>query len=213
MFSEGDLVDRGPDSLHTLLMTQYPWFHAVRGNHEEFICQFMAGKESAIGRNHIANGGEWFYNLSDEAKHAVLALVRALPFSISVDTAFGKIGIVHAGALDDWNRHCESWENYATLSKTALEKLYHRTLWSRKRIRDQIETPVENITKVFVGHSPVPQVTILGNVHYIDTGCGAGGWPMEWLDAGYAPSLTAVELTEPLVYHRQERLDPVLVYR
>lgn len=212
-FMEGDLVDRGPHSLDMLLMTRLPWFHAQRGNHEEFICQYMDGKPSAIGRCHIENGGEWFYNLPEEGKIAALELVRALPFCMSIDTAFGTVGMSHAGVLDDWNTHVDSWMNHASLSKNKLEKLYHRTLWSRSRIKNNVTTPVTGVPLVMVGHSPVPEVCALGNVLYIDTGCGAGRWPAAWQEAGYNPRLTAVELTSPLVYHHQERLDTVVIYR
>ena len=35
IFSVGDLVDRGPDSLKCLELVFEPWFHSVLGNHEE----------------------------------------------------------------------------------------------------------------------------------------------------------------------------------
>lgn len=208
-FMAGDLVDRGPHSLEMLAMTQYPWFHSVRGNHEQFICQVMAGEVDAVRDDHQKNGGGWFYDLSEEAKQATLELVRALPFSLSIDCDFGTVGLAHAGVLDDWNEHVTSWENYTELSKNKLEKLYHRTVWSRKRIRDNNRTPVEGVSLVIVGHSVVPEPIFLGNVHYIDTGCGAGRWPVEWLCKGYRPRLTAVELSTPLRHYHQERLDIV----
>ena len=34
MFSVGDLVDRGPDSVSCLSLIQEPWFNAVLANHE-----------------------------------------------------------------------------------------------------------------------------------------------------------------------------------
>ena len=209
MFSVGDLVDRGPDSLQALLMTQYPWFHVTRGNHEEFICQYMAGKESALRRNHTANGGTWFYQLSPEEKQAVLDVVRALPFSLEIETSFGLVGVTHAGVLGSWTQHCTDWNDYLTLSKSKLEKLYHRTLWSRSRLRDNDTTIVDGAELVVVGHCPVNHPAMLGNVLYVDTGCGAWRWPAAWRTAGTLPALTAVELTQPLCFHRQERVDSV----
>jgi len=211
--SVGDLTDRGPHSLETLLLTRHPWFHAIRGNHEEFIVQYLAGHERAVGRNHIGNGGEWFYDLDDATRELAGELVRALPYGAAIETDFGTIALSHAGTLDDWKEHCDSWEQFAELSKTKREKLHHRTLWSRSRIKDRRETPVTNVTTVMVGHSPVPAVGALGNTLYIDTGCGAGRWPQEWIAQGYQPRLTAVELANPLVFHEQERLDTVMIYR
>ena len=37
LFSVGELIDRGPDSLACLQLLQQPWFYAVLGNHEA-IC-------------------------------------------------------------------------------------------------------------------------------------------------------------------------------
>ena len=35
LFCTGDLVDRGPESHLALEWLAYPWFHSVRGNHED----------------------------------------------------------------------------------------------------------------------------------------------------------------------------------
>lgn len=42
LFSVGDLVDRGPDSLKCLQLLAEPWFHAVMGNHEAMLANFFA---------------------------------------------------------------------------------------------------------------------------------------------------------------------------
>ena len=40
LFSVGDLIDRGSDSLGCLALLEKPWFYAVRGNHEEMLLDF-----------------------------------------------------------------------------------------------------------------------------------------------------------------------------
>jgi hypothetical protein len=40
LISVGDLVDRGPESLLALGWLAKPWFHAVRGNHEDMLCMY-----------------------------------------------------------------------------------------------------------------------------------------------------------------------------
>lgn len=211
LYSVGDLVDRGPDSIQCLSLVKEPWFHAVRGNHEAFICQYF--QDPDMGRTHLANGGEWFYDLSQEGKQAVRDLALTLPFSLDIQTDFGLIGLVHAGVWENWPDHCATWECHREISKTLTAKLYHRTLWSRTRLRNNDQSPVAGVHLVMVGHSPVPQPTLLGNTLYVDTGCGAGYLPRDWLDQGYQPYLTAVELVSPLVYHTQPRLDTLTVYR
>ena len=37
LFSVGDLIDRGPRSREALEWLAQPWFHAVRGNHEQLL--------------------------------------------------------------------------------------------------------------------------------------------------------------------------------
>lgn len=62
MFSVGDLIDRGKDSMKCLELTREKWFHAVRGNHEQMLIDgyYKGGDHSVI---HRFNGGEWFYQL------------------------------------------------------------------------------------------------------------------------------------------------------
>src|SRR3546814_7017992 len=40
IFSVGDLADRGPDSMGCLRLLREPWFHAVRGNHEDMLLDY-----------------------------------------------------------------------------------------------------------------------------------------------------------------------------
>ena len=50
IFSVGDLVDRGTQSKDALNWMAQPWFHAVRGNHEEMAIYYPAdsGKKRVI---------------------------------------------------------------------------------------------------------------------------------------------------------------------
>lgn len=41
VLSGGDLIDRGPDSLGTLELLEEPWFHAVLGNHELMLLNYL----------------------------------------------------------------------------------------------------------------------------------------------------------------------------
>lgn len=40
LFSVGDLVDRGPECRDVLDWLAKPWFHPVRGNHDDYVCRF-----------------------------------------------------------------------------------------------------------------------------------------------------------------------------
>lgn len=43
LFSVGDLIDRGPQSERVLQWLMQPWFHAVRGNHEQIAMEYLDG--------------------------------------------------------------------------------------------------------------------------------------------------------------------------
>ena len=41
LFSVGDLIDKGKDSPGGLALLRQPWFHAVKGNHEEMMLDYL----------------------------------------------------------------------------------------------------------------------------------------------------------------------------
>ena len=98
LFSVGDLVDRGPQTLDVdQWLLRKPWFHAARGNHEQMtIDSHAAGRTSAERGLHFANGGAWFYSLSGVEQAYYAAILADLPLVMEVETTQGLIGIVHA---------------------------------------------------------------------------------------------------------------------
>jgi len=61
VFSVGDLIDRGPDSLACLELLNQRWFYAVRGNHEQMMIDW------AFGEGHDSwklNFGNWTDSLA-----------------------------------------------------------------------------------------------------------------------------------------------------
>ena len=47
LFSVGDIIDRGPDSLKCVELLNEPWFFTVRGNHEQAAIDYSKGFMSA----------------------------------------------------------------------------------------------------------------------------------------------------------------------
>jgi len=118
MFSVGDLVDRGPDSLECLMLLKEPWFHAVLANHEQMMIEAFDG--GYMGQFWLQNGGFWAFSalqdwqnrtsfITDELKrpppptHENLRLfdtldyARELPYLITVKMKNGKrFHIIHA---------------------------------------------------------------------------------------------------------------------
>lgn len=108
MFSVGDLVDRGEDSLWCLGLLREPWFHAVLSNHEDMMFQSFHGPiQERLGWAYLwRNNGGWWANdlINDELNTDDAAelrdlqhLVKQLPYLITVKMKDGKrFHIIHA---------------------------------------------------------------------------------------------------------------------
>lgn len=180
LFSVGDLVDRGPHSEEAVEWVGYPWFHAVRGNHEEMAIGVASGKHDH--GLYCLNGGGWFVALEPTRQKEIADAFESLPVAIEVELKNGKAGIIHAEVPGgDWKAFCD--QIVSPISNNKRKHLMEFALWSRDKIARNDDTHVAGIDYVFVGHTPVDHPRILGNVHYIDTG------------AVYQRHLTMVEIS------------------
>ena len=166
LFSVGDLIDRGPESPLVAEWLAKDWFHAVQGNHETIIQSYVNIPPHQWG-NH---GVEWFYDLTQDDRKKYAALLKPLPLVLEVDTANGKVGIIHAECLHrDWNLFIEAIEEgKGSTFRTAVLCC----TWSRERYLNKDETPVDNIHAIVVGHSRTKGLMQLGNHYYIDSTSG-----------------------------------------
>ncbi len=169
LFSVGDLVDRGPDSDRSLEWLAKPWFHAVRGNHEQMAIDVIAGKQdSGIYRD---NGGEWYLRLPLAQQQLFADGFCGLPFAIDIETSRGTIGLVHADIdTGSWSGFVSALESFDRLSIVRQRQLSEVALWSRERITFSDTAGVPDLHALIVGHTPGIEVRKLGNVFFIDTG-------------------------------------------
>lgn len=182
LFSVGDLVDRGPESEQVLEWIGRPWFHAVRGNHEEMAIRWAAGDRSF--EQHYADwGGAWMMNLPAARQKIFATAFDRLPYAIDVDTHQGLIGIVHA---EVWGRSWQGMVDALTLASNSadLRRIAQQALWTTYRIETNWQDPVEGVHAVVAGHATVDHIRQFGNAYYIDTG--------GWRDGG---EFTVVDLT------------------
>lgn len=161
LFSVGDLVDRGPECEDVIKWLNFPWFHPVRGNHDDYVCRYDT---CDIG-NWMQNGGSWFVGLPDLEQRNYQVMFQELPLAIEVETDRGLIGIVHADpCVSDWSLLPAFMGN--RLGRNSL-------MWSRKRMENDDDSEVLGVRAVIVGHTPTQSGPIkLGNVLHIDT----AGW-------------------------------------
>ncbi|MEW9678141.1 metallophosphoesterase [Pseudomonas sp. TE50-2] len=166
LFSVGDLVDRGPGSAQALQWLAEPWFHAVQGNHESLAVNHLRGGRVDLDMYRAAGGG-WFLDLPRAEQVRFVEVFERLPIALQVDTAGGPVGLLHADSpFDDWTQLCASLQ--------AGDDLQVREVcqWSRRRLKEGDSRPVKGLRALLVGHTPVLEIKVLGNVWHLDT----GGW-------------------------------------
>ena len=167
VFSVGDMIDRGPESIRAIEFLNYPWFHAIRGNHEQMLLD--AAESLPVSRNWVTfNGGNWWRDIPDHLQPRIRAVIQQLPLAIEVDTPKGRIGVVHADIPTGL-----PWKDFVNLLSSDRD-VQDQALWSRSRFK-QIQLmgrtqPVSGIDMIIFGHTPVSKPVHEGNVIYIDTG-------------------------------------------
>ena len=172
LFSVGDLVDRGPESMQALEWLEKPWFHAVAGNHEDMAITWGNGGGS-VG-HYAANGGGWNIANDDVTKRTIALAFEALPIAIEIETELGTVGVVHADCpAPSWGQFTSSLES-DLISDMERMHLIAMAQWSRNRCDCGDPRGVEGVRAVVVGHTPMNHMVMLGNVIYIDTGCWLG---------------------------------------
>jgi serine/threonine protein phosphatase 1 len=170
LFSVGDLVDRGPECDRALEFLAHPWFHAVRGNHEDMAIRWPNGNMDA--HHYTMNGGGWNVSNPPAAQRAFSDAFDALPIAMDVETEAGLIGVVHADCpFPAWRDFMIALE-HPDLPRSQRKAVLECAMWSRARIGQEDRSIVEGVRAVIVGHTPLKHSAVLGNVHYIDT----GGW-------------------------------------
>lgn len=168
LFSVGDLVNRGNQSPEVTSWLDYPWFHAICGNHELITMRRVLGVPT-IAPDVTDFSQPWLDALLPDERLRIAARFAVLPVVMEVDTKAGPVGIVHADCP------CDDWEAMRTLNwgeRDDHDPVVNTCLWSIERYQRRYTGIVRNIRAVIHGHLTLSVAEKLGNVHYIDT----GGW-------------------------------------
>ncbi len=129
MFSVGDLVDRGPNSVGCLALLDEEWFHAVIGNHEVLFYDAVASwddndntpiyKKSYTLNTWMSNGGYWIEDrnqmrgMTNAKLQHILDNVKNLPNIIRISGYEKTVNITHA----------ELYSNVVDLNEELIENL------------------------------------------------------------------------------------------
>ncbi len=169
LVSVGDLIDRGENSLACLELITEPWFHAVRGNHEELMIRSIINKCDNHLSCWLSNGANWYFDLNQEDRMYANDLVRIaseLPYVIEVNHKGKKTVVCHANYPSD--------EYSGEIEKEDL----HDIIWDRSRINNLksngLITTIKGADHFVFGHTPVRRDISAGNCNWIDTGAVFG---------------------------------------
>lgn len=179
MFSVGDLVDRGPDSYHTACLIYQPWFHSVRGNHDQMFISCFIGTDDQLNAHYVLRYGGWMYDGQRTMQQlAALAadMESMMPYIISVGEGNTRFNVVHAELIKDNVAVSDDDIDAFNFTPSEVESM----LWGRElaagiaaprtlnsaKVYDQT-----NLSLTYCGHTPVAKVYKQLNQVFIDRGC------------------------------------------
>ena len=174
MFSVGDLCDRGPDSVGCLSLMYEPWFHAVRGNHEQMMIDSVINNNNNVWENWIYNGGNWYNRIDIDLLKQLAEKANELPYIIVIGKeSEQRFNIVHAElfkAADEALVADEDIDEWFFQLGQEDNMIWGRTIASNKSLYRQKRIDNPGLSTTFVGHTPVGVPFKCLNHVFIDTG-------------------------------------------
>ena len=174
LFSVGDLVDRGTDSLAAVDLIDKPWFYPVLGNHEDSLIAVATGAM----RRHAwyAIGGAWAETLGDDQLATLAVRLAKLPLVRIVGDGPRRFNVLHAEFFGS-----DADLDAAEFSDTTRTQL----LWGRGLALGQADPERQRgLSPTYCGHTPVRAVKQIGAQIFIDTGAFASEGRLTIVEAG-----------------------------
>lgn len=184
VLSVGDLIDRGPESLDTLALIEEPWFHAVLGNHEMMLLNYLGYYGSRVhSRKSFPSGsGSWVNEAASRHRKKLSRLadrLASLPLAINVHGPI-PFNVTHGDLLPlgDSQRSlldepgvCVHVADSATSSRRNIGEAM-KSGFVDLDFADQpvqvSDAPFGELPLTYVGHSPLARVTVHRSYVYID---------------------------------------------
>lgn len=187
LFSVGDLIDRGEDSLAALQLLQEPWFFAVLGNHERMMLDYLLEPERPS--LWLENGGDWHLSVERALLSALTEQVRQLPLIRIVGEGRNRFQVVHA-QMPEADRFLDrvlgpddvefaTWSRQLFRSAEAFQ-IYHGITEPNGKLVSIEEVknlphyqPIDiDHALTFCGHSVIPRPMLWRSHFLLDTGAG-----------------------------------------
>ncbi len=178
LFSVGDLIDRGPDSLGCLRLLREPWFHAVRGNHEEMLLDYAYPTSApytygSAAKDFYSNGGSWVLDLGksdcDEMWQDLTPRVAKLPYVITVGEGPAQFHVAHAELMTGRADESNTWYNRLDPGKKevltdeqitdeVIAKMIEPITWGRRLVRKGRDSKASEVVtpygRLAISHRP-----------------------------------------------------------
>lgn len=171
IFSLGDLIDRGPNSLQAFSYISKPWFYSIMGNHEVMMIDAIMLNERKNFWHYC--GGDWAKLLPEEDLRAYCHTLLSLPLAIEIPISLSqKVGLIHANlpVTCDWRdvvKHLSKLDADAYTSDLLIETI----LWAKFNVHDELSLrKVLNIEHVFHGHTVKSEIQTFANRTFMDLG-------------------------------------------
>jgi len=168
LFFLGDLCNRGRDSIKCIELLINPSFKSftVEGNHEQMLLELANSKDTQTLLSRHEVGGQWaldcYQNEPSRFKFLTGILMYNCFNAITVNTPYGRIGLIHSQAPDDW----------AVFDKPEIDDdVLTSGMHSRAKFNTPAEelAPVANIDITLHGHTNSNTVVVKHNMVWIDT--------------------------------------------
>ena len=177
LFALGDLVDRGPRSTHALAWMESGRIAlSVRGNHEQMLLERIEGAETFPGEVSWAMHPWFLHDVARTDWGRWKEMLRALPIAVSVATAHGAVGLVHAAPT---TRHWDTMLGQLAAGDTDTMELAissnaraHRDARRAGHEGVPVDGRIDGVRAVLTGHAVVAEPFTTANVWHIDTGAG-----------------------------------------
>lgn len=188
VLSVGDLVNRGPESLDTLALIEEPWFHAVLGNHELMLLNYLGyyGSRLHSRKSFPSGSGQWVNEASSRHRKKLARLadrLASLPLAIHVEGP-SPFNVTHGDLhpLGDCQRSLLDEPGvsvHVADSATSSRRNIGEAMKSGFVDLDFAGRPVQvsdapfgELPLTYVGHSPLARVTVHRSYVYIDQRVG-----------------------------------------
>lgn len=184
LISVGDLVDRGPLNMECVDLVYQPWFHCVRGNHEQMMIDtIIDGNQNAMD-TWLYNGGMWS---ASENRHDLMTAAQRLnelPLIIVVGEGEHRFNVVHAELVHAQQQSSiihssvpsvlvtdDMIDNWLFSSFDETDMIWGRSIIGNSKYQSSVQSQdPDQLSITFVGHTPVRKVTRVEQQIYLDTG-------------------------------------------